>query len=64
MAMTMKRRPGVKDGNTRGTDEVEEEERILIDFSLDVVCCECSCDTLPTLAELVGECMNLDDGVM
>jgi hypothetical protein len=36
----------------------------LIDFSLDGVCCECSCDTLPTLAELVGECMNLDDGVM
>jgi hypothetical protein len=30
---------------------------------LDGVCCECSYDTPPTMAELVRECMNLDDGM-
>ena len=47
-----------------GQMKSRRKSTFLIDFSLDVVCCECSCDTLPTLAELVGECMSLNDGMM
>ena len=35
-----------------------------MDFGLDGAYAGRTCDTLPTMSELVHECMHLDDGIL